>query len=51
VLHTAASAALHDYRSVIVEDATEALKQEDKDYALKHADWLFGETATIDDLI
>ncbi|MDY6776577.1 MAG: isochorismatase family cysteine hydrolase [Candidatus Nanohaloarchaea archaeon] len=43
VLHTAASAALNDYRSIIVEDATEALEDEDKRYALEHADWLFGQ--------
>ncbi len=50
VLHTAASAALHDYRSIIVEDCTEALKAEDKEYALEHADWLFGEVAASDDI-
>jgi len=26
------------------------LKQEDKEYALKHADWLFGEVAAADEI-
>ncbi len=46
VLHTAASAAKQDYRSIILEDCTDALEQDDKDYALHHAEWLFGETAS-----
>lgn len=50
VLHTAASAALHDYRSIIVEDCTAAIKPEDEEYALEHADWLFGEVTTTDDI-
>lgn len=50
VLHTAASAALRDYRSIIVEDCTAAITEEDEDYALQHADWLFGETAAMDDI-
>ncbi|MDY6770389.1 MAG: isochorismatase family cysteine hydrolase [Candidatus Nanohaloarchaea archaeon] len=50
VLHTAASAALHDYRSIIVRDGTEAIEQEDKEYALEHADWLFGEVVDSDEV-
>ncbi|MDY6789007.1 MAG: isochorismatase family cysteine hydrolase [Candidatus Nanohaloarchaea archaeon] len=51
VLHTAASAALNDYRSIILEDCTEALKDEDKNYALKHAEWLFGEVTNMDEVV
>lgn len=43
VLHTASGAALRDYKPVVVEDCTEALSEEDKEYALHHVDWLFGE--------
>lgn len=50
VLHTAASAALHDYRSVIVEDCTEALSDDDKAYALDHAERLFGDIVTSGDI-
>jgi nicotinamidase-related amidase len=45
VLHTAASAGLRDYRPVIVEDATGCIEESDREYALEHADWLFGEVA------
>ncbi len=50
VLHTASSAALHDYRPVIVEDAVGYLDENDKQYALSHAEWLFGETAPLQDI-
>ena len=43
VLHTAASAGLRDYRPVLVEDAVGYLKEDHREYALEHADWLFGE--------
>lgn len=48
VLHTASTAALHDYRPIIVEDALGYLEEADKEYAVNHADWLFGETTTVD---
>lgn len=50
VLHTAGSAGLRDYRPIIVEDAVGYLEEEDREYALSHADWLFGEVATLDDI-
>lgn len=43
VLHTAGSAGLRDYRPVIVEDAVGFIEEEQKESALEHADWLFGE--------
>jgi nicotinamidase-related amidase len=50
VLHTAASAGLRDYRPVLVEDAVGFLEADHREYALEHADWLFGETAAGGDL-
>ncbi len=50
VLHTAGSAGLRDYRPIIVEDAVGYLEEADRDYALDHADWLFGEVVASDDL-
>ena len=50
VLHTAASAGLRDYRPVLVEDAVGFLEPDHRDYALKHADWLFGEVATSEEV-
>jgi nicotinamidase-related amidase len=50
VLHTAGSAGLRDYRPVLVEDAIGALEDDHKEYALEHADWLFGEVTTSDAL-
>jgi nicotinamidase-related amidase len=43
VLHTAGSAGLRDYRPVLVEDAIGCIEPADREYALEHADWLFGE--------
>ena len=43
VLHTAGSAGLRDYRPILVEDAVGYLEEADREYALDHADWLFGE--------
>jgi nicotinamidase-related amidase len=43
VLHTAGSAGLRDYRPVLVEDCIGAIEEDHRDYALEHADWLFGE--------
>ena len=50
VLHTAGSAGLRDFRPVIVADAVGALEEEHREYAIGHADWLFGEVTTLDDL-
>jgi len=44
VLHTAGSAGLRDYRPVLVTDAIGYIEEGHKDYAVEHADWLFGET-------
>jgi Amidases related to nicotinamidase len=48
VLHTAASAGLRDYRPVVVEDALGFVQPADREYAVDHADWLFGERTTLD---
>jgi nicotinamidase-related amidase len=50
VLHTAGSAGLRDFRPVIVEDALGFVEPEHREYAVEHADWLFGETTTMDAL-
>ncbi|MFP4632498.1 MAG: cysteine hydrolase family protein [Halobacteriales archaeon] len=50
VLHTAASAGLRDFRPVIVEDAVGYITEDHREYALEHADWLFGEVIRLDDL-
>ena len=46
VLHTAGSAGLRDYRPVLVTDAIGYVKEAHHEYAVDHADWLFGETTT-----
>ena len=43
VLHTASSAGLRDFRPVLVEDAVGSIEESHREYALEHADWLFGE--------
>ncbi|MFC7018710.1 MULTISPECIES: cysteine hydrolase family protein [Haloarcula] len=43
VLHTASSAGLRDFRPVLVEDAVGFIEPDHREYALEHADWLFGE--------
>lgn len=48
VLHTAGSAGLRDYRPVLVTDAVGYIEEAHREYALDHADWLFGETTTLD---
>jgi nicotinamidase-related amidase len=48
VLHTAGSAGLRDYRPVLVEDAIGFIEEDDREYALDHADWLFGEVTDLD---
>ena len=50
VLHTAGSAGLRDYRPVVIEDALGYITEDHREYAVKHADWLFGETATLADV-
>jgi nicotinamidase-related amidase len=50
VLHTAGSAGLRDYRPVLVEDAIGYIEESDREYALGHADWLFGEVTTLPEL-
>jgi nicotinamidase-related amidase len=45
VLHTAGSAGLRDYRPVLAEDAVGAIEDAHREYALEHAEWLFGEVA------
>lgn len=42
VLHTASSAALNDYNTLVVEDLVGYIEESDKKYALEHIDWLFG---------
>ena len=50
VLHTAGSAGLRDYRPVLVEDAIGAIEDDHKEYALEHADWLFGEVGSCEEV-
>jgi nicotinamidase-related amidase len=44
VLHTAGAAGLRDYRPILVADAVGYIEESHREYALEHADWLFGET-------
>jgi len=48
VLHTASSAGLRDYRPVLVEDAIGCIEDDHREYAIEHADWLFGEVTDQD---
>jgi len=50
VLHTAGSAGLRDYRPVLIEDAIGYIEEGDREYALDHAGWLFGEVTDLDGL-
>jgi nicotinamidase-related amidase len=50
VLHTAGSAGLRDYRPVLLEDAVGFIEADHRKYALDHADWLFGEVVSRDDI-
>ena len=50
VLHTAGSAGLRDFRPVVVEDTVGYIEEDHKEYAVEHSDWLFGETATKDEI-
>ncbi|MFB6150537.1 MAG: cysteine hydrolase family protein, partial [Haloarculaceae archaeon] len=47
VLHTASSAGLRDYRPVLVEDAVGCIEEDHREYALEHADFLFGEVTRL----
>jgi len=51
VLHTAGSAGLRDYRPVLAEDAVGYIEEGHREYALEHADWLFGEVLPRDELV
>jgi nicotinamidase-related amidase len=48
VLHTASAAGFRDYRPVLVEDAVGCIEDADREYALDHADWLFGDLTSLD---
>jgi len=50
VLHSASSAALRDYDSIVVSDLVGYLEESDKAYALEHFDWLFGRTVDSTDI-
>ncbi|WP_265109733.1 cysteine hydrolase family protein [Halosolutus halophilus] len=50
VLHSAGSAGLRDFRPLLVEDCIGAIEDEHHEYALEHADFLFGEVVRSDDL-
>src|SRR6056297_1983894 len=50
VLHTASSAGLRDYRPILVADAIGYIEEAHREYALEHADWLFGEVAERDEI-
>ncbi len=50
VLHTAGSAGLRDFRPVLVEDAVGFIEPDHREYALDHADWLFGEVVDMDEV-
>ncbi|MEF8774052.1 MAG: isochorismatase family cysteine hydrolase [Halobacteriales archaeon] len=50
VLHTAGSAGLRDYRPVLVEDTVGYIEEGHRENALDHADLLFGEVATREEI-
>jgi nicotinamidase-related amidase len=50
VLHTAGSAGLRDYRPILVGDAVGAIEDAHREYALEHAEFLFGEVVERGDL-
>jgi len=50
VMHSASSAALNDYDSVVVSDLVGYIEESDKEYALNHVEWLFGRTVPSDDI-
>ncbi len=50
VLHTAGSAGLRDYRPILLSDCVGYIDEGHREYALEHADWLFGEVVERGDL-
>ncbi len=50
VLHSAGSAGLRDFRPILLEDCIGAIEDDHREYALEHAEWLFGEVETSDAL-
>ncbi len=50
VLHSAGSAGLRDFRPLLVEDCIGCIEEDHREYALEHADFLFGEVIESDDL-
>jgi len=50
VLHTAGSAGLRDFRPILVTDAVGYIDPDHREYALEHADWLFGESVERDEV-
>lgn len=48
VLHTAGSAGLRDFRPVVIEDALGFIEEDHREYALEHADFLFGEVQPLE---
>jgi len=50
VLHTASSAGLRDFRPVLLEDAVGCIEDAHREYALDHADFLFGEVTPLEDV-
>jgi len=50
VLHTASSAGVRDYRPILLEDAVGAIEDDHREYALEHAEFLFGEVTTREDI-
>lgn len=50
VLHTAGSAGLRDFRPILIDDAIGYIEEAHREYALDHADWLFGEVISSEEL-
>ncbi|MFC3959826.1 cysteine hydrolase family protein [Halovivax cerinus] len=50
VLHTAGSAGLRDFRPILLEDCIGAIEDAHHEYALDHAEWLFGEVHASDEV-
>jgi nicotinamidase-related amidase len=50
VLHTASSAGLRDFRPVLLEDAVGCIEAAHREYAMDHADFLFGEVTPLEDV-
>ena len=50
VFHTAGSAGVRDFKPVIIEDALGYIEEDDREYAVDHCDFLFGEVTTADAL-